>query len=109
MASLGLDDEAIHRIHVQALGAFATALRMQGRYREAAPLLQQAVTLAEETLGPDDLEVASALNNLAILYKYTGHFTQAQHLYRRALRITVAHLGPNHPEVASIHHNLGGL
>jgi len=91
------------------LAAHANRLRIQGCYREAEPLFRQAVALAEEAFGPNHLEVAAILNNLAVLFKYTGRFEEAESLYGRALAIIQESLGANHPDVAAIYHNLGGL
>jgi len=81
----------------------------QGRYREAEPLLLEAIADLEQGYGANHLEVATALNNLAICYKYLARFADAGPLYQRALTITEQALGPNHVEVATIYHNLGGL
>ena len=39
--------------------------REQGQYAEAEPLYQRALAIAEKALGPEHLEVAMSLNNLA--------------------------------------------
>ena len=44
-------------------------LYKQGRYSEAIPLAQRALTIREKALGPNHPEVAVALNNLAELYR----------------------------------------
>jgi tetratricopeptide (TPR) repeat protein len=62
----------------------------------------RALALAEATLGPDHLETATCLNNLAVLYKYTAQFATAARLYRRALAITTRVLGPERPDVATL-------
>jgi tetratricopeptide (TPR) repeat protein len=41
----------------------------------------------EKTLGPDHLDVATSLNNLASLYYTQGQYSQAKPLYKRALAI----------------------
>jgi tetratricopeptide (TPR) repeat protein len=93
-------------LRVQSLGTLAGIHRGQGRYAEAEPLYQRALGFAEAALGPQHLEVATCLNNLAVLYKYTAQFGKAARLYRRALAIVRRALGPDHPEVAAIYHNL---
>ena len=84
-------------------------LSEQGRYRDAAVHLRKAVALAERTLGPDHVDLAMALNDLAVCYKYLARFLEAGPLYQRALRILERSLGPDHPDVATVFHNLGGL
>ena len=96
-------------LRVQSLGTLAGIYRMQGRYADAEPLFRRALALAKTALEPKDLEVATCLNNFAVLSKYTGRFAAAQRFYRRALAIVERALGPDHPEVAAIYHNLGGL
>jgi tetratricopeptide (TPR) repeat protein len=84
-------------------------LYRKGRYREAEPVLLDAIEELEHGFGRDHPEVATALNNLAVCYKYLARFTDAGALYQRALTILERALGPDRPEVASIYHNLGGL
>ncbi len=75
-------------LRVQSLALRGSQLRDAGRYGEAKPLLVEALALAEESFGPDSMEVAAALNQLGMLGKYDGHFDEAEAAYRRALRIT---------------------
>ena len=99
----------VDNLHVQVLNSLAGLYRVQGRYTDAEPLYRRALALAEETLGPDDIQLSHILNNLAVLYKYTARFAEASKLYLRALSITTKALGPKDCEVATIYHNLGGL
>src|SRR4029453_15150520 len=101
--------EVVEVLRVQALCGLAGGYRVQGRYGEEEPLFQQALQRGGGALGPDHLEVATCLNNLAVLYKYTGQFAAAGRLYRRALAITRRALGPDPPEGAPPPHNRGGL
>ena len=80
-----------------------------GRYKEAEPLYVQALGLMEKNLGPDHPSVATALNNLAELYRAHGRYAEAELLHRRALGIREKALGPNHPEVAQSLSNLGRI
>src|SRR5260370_14650389 len=80
-------DQDVTRLLVQSLGCLGTLYRIEGRYKEAAPLLRRALRLAERAFLPGDLETASALNNLAVLYKYQNRFAQARRLYHRAMGI----------------------
>ena len=58
---------------------------------------------------PDHPDVATSLNNLAVLYKKQGRYAAAEPLYKRALSIYEKALGPNHPSVATSLGNLAGL
>ncbi|CAN0462129.1 unnamed protein product, partial [Scytosiphon promiscuus] len=43
--------------------------RLQGKYAEAEVLCLRAIGIREKVLGPDHPEVATTLNNLALLLK----------------------------------------
>ena len=49
--------------------------------------------------GPTTLTSASALNNLAVLYRGQGRYAEAEPLYKRSLAISEKALGPDHPDV----------
>src|SRR6266699_3350763 len=69
------------------LTADAKAAGQQGNYSQAAALYKQALEIQEETLGPDDPEVATSLNNLAVVYQDERKDAEAEPLYNRALAI----------------------
>jgi len=62
---------------VSALLERVEALYNQGKYEEAMPL-------AERTLGPDHPSVATGFSSLAELYRIQGGYTGAEPLYERA-------------------------
>jgi CHAT domain-containing protein/Tfp pilus assembly protein PilF len=84
-------------------------LYTHGRYEEAIPIAQQALAAVEAKLGPDDPQVASCLNNLALLYMETGQYPQAEPLYLRALRLVELGAGPDEPITAVALGNLADL
>ena len=45
---------------------------------------------------------ATALNNLAVLYRDQGRYAEAEPLYKRALAIREKALGPDHPDVGTV-------
>jgi tetratricopeptide (TPR) repeat protein len=94
---------------LKTVSGLAAVLMEQGRYLEAEPLWREAIAVSEEAFGPDHVDLATPLNNLAVCYKYLARFLDAGPLYQRALRITERALGPDHPDVATVYHNLGGL
>jgi len=75
-------------------------VRDLGLSREARPLAERALAIDEAALGPDHLEVATDLNNLAAIVRDLGLSREARPLAERALAITEAALGPGHPYVA---------
>ena len=63
----------------------------------------------EKALGPDHLDTAQSLNNLAALYDNQGKYEQAEKLYQRALAIAEKALGPDHPATKIVRSNLAAL
>ena len=51
-------------------------------------------------MGPQHPDLATALGNLALVYRDQGKFAQAERLYRRALAIRERSLGADHVLVA---------
>lgn len=99
----------VTRLLARALDSVGTIRQQQGRYREAEPVFLEAIAIMEKAFGPDHLELATPLNNLAVCYKYLARFLDAGPLYQRALAITERALGQDDVGVATIYHNLGGL
>lgn len=54
--------------------------------------------MREQELGPDHLEVAASLNNLAVLLKTINCNEEAETLFARSISIKEMSLGPNHPQ-----------
>lgn len=59
----------------------------------------QVLAMRELELGPDHLEVAASLNNLAVLLKTMNCNEEAESLFARSISIKEHTLGPNHPQV----------
>jgi tetratricopeptide (TPR) repeat protein len=102
-------DEAIQRLRVQARVAVGQIERVHGRLDAAYATLRSAVALAEDRLGGDHPDTATALNTLGIVCKYAGRFAEGEAVYRRALVIVEAMSGPASADAASVWHNIGGL
>jgi tetratricopeptide (TPR) repeat protein len=75
-------------------------------FAEAQQLLERALTIGEQALGPTHPNVAGTLGNLATLHMHMGAPTKARPLYERALAIDEQQLGPGHPSVAYLLNNL---
>jgi tetratricopeptide (TPR) repeat protein len=73
------------------------------------PLAQRALAIREKTLGPDHRDVATSLQNLALLYDGQGRYADAEPLNRRAQAIWEKALGPDHPAVATSLNNLAAV
>jgi CHAT domain-containing protein/Flp pilus assembly protein TadD len=87
----------------------AYKLYQQGRYSEAILLAQRALNIREKSLGPIHPDVATALNNLALVYEKQGQHADAEPLYKRSLAIYEKTSGPDHPHVATALNNLASL
>lgn len=80
----------------------------EGRLADAERLLTAALEQAEK-YGVEDLRVADAANDLAVVYANSGKPLEAELLFRRALAIGEKGLGPDHPGVGATVQNLGIL
>jgi tetratricopeptide (TPR) repeat protein len=78
-------------------------------FPQAAPLLQQALTMAERSLGSDDSYLGVILNNLTLLSQNQGRYQEAEPLLQRALAIYEQALGPDHPYTATTMENYASL
>jgi len=80
----------------------------EGRLADAERLLTAALEQAEK-YGLEDLRVADAANDLAVVYANSGKPVEAELLFNRALVIGEKGLGPDHPGVGATVQNLGIL
>jgi tetratricopeptide (TPR) repeat protein len=80
----------------------------EGRLADAERLLTAALEQAEK-YGLDDLRVADAANDLAVVYANSGKPLEAELLFARALTIGEKGLGADHPGVGATVQNLGIL
>ena len=94
----------------ETLNQQVVALYQAGRYNEAIPLAEEALAIWRDHLGARHPDVATGLNNLALLYhRAQGFYVGAEPLYQQALAIRREQLGESHPLVASSLSNLAGL
>jgi tetratricopeptide (TPR) repeat protein len=54
-----------------------------GDYEKALPLFQRALEIRENVLGPQHLNIATIIDNLAVLYSYMGNREKATLLQER--------------------------
>jgi tetratricopeptide (TPR) repeat protein len=81
-------------------------LTKQGKYDEALPLAREALKVAENTFGSENLNRANALDHLGTVYWGIGKYADAEQLYKRAIAIREQILGPENPDVAGSLSNL---
>ncbi|HME01374.1 MAG TPA: CHAT domain-containing tetratricopeptide repeat protein [Terriglobia bacterium] len=93
----------------QELNTRVGKLYEEGRYKDAVPVAEEALQVAEQTFGPERPEVAVSLDGLAEMYRAGGRYAEAVPLVARALGIQEKSLGPNDPDVATSLNNLAGL
>ena len=91
------------------LNKHGTAAYQAGNLDAAAHSFERALDSLERTLGENHPEVATALNNLALLYFAKADFDKAEPLYKRSLAIDEKALGEDHPGVATDLNNLALL
>jgi hypothetical protein len=77
-----------------------------GDYAEAERLLREAAAIQEVRLGPLHPDLASTLNNLALVCERVNKPDEAERGYRRAHAIAVASLSPGHPFISTSFENL---
>lgn len=97
------------RVEAQEALEQGKQLQGAGKYAEAVPLMERALALRREALGPEHVEVAEVLNELGDLAWSQGQYTQAEPLYQQAQALWEAALGPRHPKVATALNNLATL
>ncbi len=80
-----------------------------GWLQEAEPLLQRALQIREQLLGPEHLDMAECLHSLGWLYGEQSRYRDAEPFFQRVLHIRERLLGPEHLDVAESLHRLGDL
>lgn len=96
-------------VYSSLISSLASALRMQGRFDEAAPLFQEALDLDQRLYGQRSLEAAKDLANLAVYLDEVGNSDESVNSLRQVLEIRQERLPPEHPDIASSLHNLGEI
>ena len=71
----------------RAVVADAEQAARAGDYPRAEVLLREALCLQESTLGSQHPDLASTLNNLAVVCETLGQFDAAEQFYRRAFAV----------------------
>lgn len=98
-AALGKENEAMHRV------VLANALRQQGKYKEALPELETAISILKN--GEQKRLLAAATNNLGALYFWMGDYNRSLTLLQDGLKQRLLICGENHPDVANSYLDLG--
>jgi tetratricopeptide (TPR) repeat protein len=75
--------------------------REHAEIRLAEAMYLRALRIQEQITGPEHLEIAVVLSELAYLYTRQGKYEQAESLYRRSLTIWERIPGPERPAMAN--------
>jgi tetratricopeptide (TPR) repeat protein len=105
------DNEAVDLLPVaQLLNSLAEYRRgALGALDQARALLERALAIREKQLGPNHLDTALSLNNLATVLADQDNLAEARRLFERALAIRERQLGPDDPDTARSLNNLGSV
>ena len=76
------------------------------RYAQAESLMKRSIDVESRHLGPDNSDLAPALNNLGALYWMMGRYGDALPLYERVRKTFERTLDPSHPDIAAVYNNL---
>ena len=101
----GADDS----LRIRCARGLAANLRIQHRSEEAGAILVAALALAEQLLGPSDVDTLATMTSLGLLCEGLGRVEEAEDLYRQALVRAEASPGSEPDEVAGIAAALSGL
>ena len=78
-----------------SLNNLAKLYQVQGKYAEAEPLYKRSLAIREKALGPEHLDVATSLENCAMLLRMTNREDEAVKMEARAKAIWASHKQKN--------------
>ena len=81
----------------------------KGIYQLALPYRIQCLEQTIARLGDDHPDVATSVNNLALLYYNQGRYEEAEPFLLQALELCERVLGSNHPNTVTFRNNLAYL
>ncbi len=96
-------------VQAEMLGTLGEVYRKLGLYDQAGPLLERALAMRRNLFGGAHPEVATSLNQWAVLRWEQGAYDEAEQRLREALAIRHTTLGEDHPDVAETLNDLGAV
>ncbi len=93
-------------IRARLLGTIGTVYGGLGLYDKSAALLERGLALQRTTAGPEHLDTAAAMEDLAEAYRELARYDEAEQLHRDALALKRS-LGASPSALASSLNNLG--
>ena len=88
----------VQKTDANALNTLGSRLLDWADYAQAEPLYREALALRQTALPAGHPDIATSLNNLAVLFYTTGRFDEAAPLFLEAIQI----LGPEHPDSVQV-------
>jgi tetratricopeptide (TPR) repeat protein len=82
---------------VMAMDFLANVYTAEKQYAKAEPLYNRALSITEQTQGPESPSLSVCLDHLGAYYTATGQFTKAEAAYRRIIAIDEKAFGPFSP------------
>ena len=79
------------------------------QYHEAEKLHLKSIEILEKTFGKNHINLATAINNLADVYRLQKRYKTAEKLILRSLNIRIKSLGKNHHLVGTSINKLGAI
>ena len=95
------------RVRASLLDQIGTVYLNLDRPQEAEPLLEEALQLRLQELGPDHLEVAASWQSLGVLHMSRAEMEEAGAALEKALALRRKHLDENDPLIADTLFHLG--
>jgi tetratricopeptide (TPR) repeat protein len=83
------------------------AKRDQGEYQEAIKFCQKSIEIRQQSLPPNHSDLASAYNNIGMVYDRVSEYSKALSSYEEALKIRQQSLPLNHCDLAISYSNIG--
>ncbi len=109
--SLGLGEGggAAERLLNGVRSDYGLLLQTVDRIDEAAEVLEALADSERRLLAPDDVDLATTLNNLALVRRAQGDVGGAIELFEETLEVLRAAFGPSHMYVATVLESIGSL
>jgi len=85
---------------------FGLYCQTQALYTQSLTFYNLATDIYKHHFGDFHPDVATTLNNIAIVYQAQGKYSDALDFYNQDLSITKHHFGDNHPDVATTLNNI---
>jgi tetratricopeptide (TPR) repeat protein/tRNA A-37 threonylcarbamoyl transferase component Bud32 len=96
-------------VQAKLMAVIGSVYVTMGMLREAEPLLEESLRIREQLSGPDSLETAESLHDLASLRFANFDFSATRQLLERALAIRLRLLGPDNPDTIRTKFNLAWM